>query len=230
MSPAGIQDTGREAPLPIVVLISGNGSNLQAIIDAIDERGLPARIRAVISNRADAFGLERARRAGIPTEVLDHREFASRQDYDRALMARIDAHEPALVVLAGFMRILTPALVEHYLGRMLNIHPSLLPKYRGLDTHRRALEDGELEHGCTVHFVTPDLDSGPVVLQAAVPVRPDDDAGALARRVQEQEHLIYPLAIRWFAEGRLRLAGTQATLDGHPIDAADYQGNPELAG
>jgi len=230
MQPPGIQGTGRDAPLPIVVLISGNGSNLQAIIDAIVERGLPARIHAVISNRADAFGLERARRAGIPTEILDHREFTSREDYDHTLMSRIDAHKPALVVLAGFMRILTPALVEHYLGRMLNIHPSLLPKYRGLETHRRALEDGELEHGCTVHFVTPDLDSGPVVLQAAVPVRPDDDAAELARRVQAQEHLIYPLAIRWFAEGRLRLADGQALLDGHPIEAADYHGNPELAG
>jgi len=230
MPAPGSQGTGHAAPLPIVVLISGNGTNLQAIIDAIAEGTLPARIAAVISNRAGAAGLERARRADLPTEVLDHREFTSREDYDRALMARIDTHAPGLVVLAGFMRILTPAFVEHYLGRLLNIHPSLLPKYRGLDTHRRALDDGELEHGCTVHFVTPDLDSGPVIVQAAVPVRPDDDAAALARRVQDREHAIYPLAIRWFAEGRLRLADGRALLDGRPIEAADCRRAPEPAG
>ncbi len=202
--------------LPVVVLISGGGSNLQSIIDAADS-GLPIEIRAVISNRADAYGLERARRAGIPTEVLNHREYADRAAYDTALAERIDRYAPKLVILAGFMRILSDAFVRRYQGRMLNIHPSLLPKFRGLDTHRRCLEAGEKEHGATVHFVTPDLDAGPVVIQARVPVNADDTPGSLAARVLEQEHRIYPQAIRWFAEGRLSLQGGRACLDDEPL-------------
>ena len=202
--------------LPVVILISGSGSNLQAIIDAARD-DLPVDIRAVISNQADAYGLERARRAGIPAEVLDHREYDSREAFDAALMQRIDAHAPGLVVLAGFMRILTPAFVGHYQGRMLNIHPSLLPDLRGLDTHRRALEAGHREHGASVHFVTPELDGGPVIVQARVPVQAGEEPELLARRVLEKEHVIYPLAIRWFAEGRLRLRGNQVELDGKPL-------------
>ena len=155
--------------LPLVVLISGSGSNLQAIIDAVHRGELPAEIRAVISNRPEAFGLERARRAGIPTTVIDHRRFADRESFDAALQAAIDGYHPALVVLAGFMRILTPAFVRHYLGRMLNVHPSLLPAFRGLDTHRRALAAGASEHGLSIHFVTDELDGGPVIVQQKIP-------------------------------------------------------------
>jgi len=179
-------------PMPVVVLISGGGTNLQAIIDAA-AKGLPIDIRAVISNRPGAFGLERAERAGIATEVLDHRDFPDRAAYDAALMARIDAYRPGLVVMAGFMRILGDDFVRHYEGRMLNIHPSLLPRYRGLDTHARCLENGDREHGATVHF--------------------------LAKRVLEQEHRIYPQAIAWFAEGRLTLREGRACLDGEPLQA-----------
>lgn len=186
-------------PLPVVVLLSGSGSNLQAIMDA----DLPIDIVAVISNRACAYGLERARQQGIPTEVLPGKDFASREDYDQALQQRIDHYQPGLVVLAGFMRILTEDFVRHYEGRMLNIHPSLLPKYRGLHTHQRALDAGDSEHGCSVHFVTPELDAGPVILQAKVPVLEGDTAETLAARVLEQEHRAYPEAIRRFASGQL---------------------------
>ncbi len=206
--------------LPIVVLISGSGSNLQAILDAAARGELPVEVRAVISNRPDAKGLARAQQAGIPTVVVDHTAFASRQDYDRALMAQIDRFAPKLVVLAGFMRLLTDEFTSHYAGRMLNIHPSLLPAYKGLHTHRRALEDGAGEHGASVHFVTAELDGGPVIVQARVPVHPGDTPERLAERVLEQEHRIYPQAIRWFAEGRLRLGEDgRAWLDGRPLNA-----------
>ncbi|MCC5808941.1 MAG: phosphoribosylglycinamide formyltransferase [Ectothiorhodospiraceae bacterium] len=198
----------------LVVLISGAGTNLQALMDADD---LPVNIKAVISNRADAGGLERARRAGIPTRVLPHQDFESREAYDSALAELIDAYRPDLVVLAGFMRILSDRFVEHYTGRMLNIHPSLLPAFRGLHTHRRALEAGCAEHGCSVHFVTPDLDAGPVIVQARVAVSRDDSETTLAARVQQQEHRIYPLAVRWFAEGRLRLCENGILMDGKPM-------------
>ena len=182
--------------------------------------GLPARVAAVISNRADAAGLALARAANIPTAVLDHRDFASREDFDAALAAEIDRHAPALVVLAGFMRVLTAGFVERYRGRLINIHPSLLPAFAGLATHRRALEAGVRIHGCTVHFVTHDLDGGPIVAQAAVAVLPDDDESALAARVLEQEHRLYPQAIRWFLEGRLILgADGRARLGGAPVPA-----------
>ncbi len=213
----------RDAPLPVVILISGGGSNLQAIIDATRAGRLPIEIRAVISNRPDAGGLARAERAGIPTHVLDHTRFEGREAFDRALAELIDHFQPALVVLAGFMRILTPEFVEHYRGRMLNIHPSLLPDFQGLDTHRRALEAGAREHGASVHFVTPELDGGPVVVRAVVPVLEDDTPERLAARVLEQEHRIYPEAIGLFAQGRLKLEGDTALLDGEPIPQRSRQ-------
>lgn len=205
------------AHLRVVALISGSGSNLQALIDRQAE-GLPIEIVAVISNRADAFGLERARRAGIPAEVLDHRDYAGREPYEEELRALIDSYAPGLVILAGFMRILTPAFVEHYAGRMLNIHPSLLPKFRGLQTHQRALDAEEREHGASVHFVTSELDGGPVVVQARLDIHPGEDAATLAQRVLAQEHIIYPRAVGWFAQGRLRLGGDgRPWLDGEPM-------------
>ena len=200
--------------LPIVVLISGSGSNLQALIDAAAKDELDVEIRAVISNRPNAGGLQRARDAGIPAEVLDHKTFESRETFDQALQKYIDSFEPKLVVLAGFMRLLTDDFVNHYLGRMLNIHPSLLPAYTGLNTHQRALEAGETRHGASVHFVTAELDGGPLILQASVDVQSDDTAEVLAARVLEQEHKIYPLAVQWFAEGRLQLREQHAWLDG----------------
>ncbi|AFM34194.1 MULTISPECIES: phosphoribosylglycinamide formyltransferase [Stutzerimonas stutzeri subgroup] len=206
----------------VVVLISGSGSNLQALIDSQAEDN-PARIRAVISNRADAFGLTRAQDADIPTAVLDHKAFDGRESFDAALMAVIDEHAPDLVILAGFMRILTPGFVRHYQGRLLNIHPSLLPKYKGLDTHRRALEAGDSEHGCSVHFVTEELDGGPVAIQAALAVDPGVNIEQLTQRVHSAEHQIYPLAMRWFAEGRLRLAEQGAMLDDVNLPASGYQ-------
>jgi phosphoribosylglycinamide formyltransferase-1 len=190
--------------LPLVVLISGSGSNLQSIIDAATT-DLPVEIKAVISNKDDAYGLERARTAGIETRVLDHKEFPDRDSYDQALGDLIEEYQPGLVILAGFMRILTPALVNRFHGRMFNIHPSLLPKYRGLHTHQRALEAGDKIHGATVHFVTEELDGGPLIIQAQVPILEQDDPDTLAARVLKQEHTIYPLAIRMFAEGELRM-------------------------
>jgi len=195
---------GSQKPCSLVVLISGNGSNLQAIIDATTQEQIPARIVAVISNRADAHGLKRAQQAGIATAVLDSKDHPAREEYDQALQQLIDSYQPDLLVLAGFMRILTPALVEHYHGHMLNIHPSLLPRHRGLHTHRSALESGDSKHGASVHFVTAELDSGPVVLQATVPVHASDTESELAARVLEQEHHIYPMVIGWFAQNRLK--------------------------
>ncbi|PZR29869.1 MAG: phosphoribosylglycinamide formyltransferase [Ectopseudomonas oleovorans] len=209
-------------PCNVVVLISGSGSNLQALIDSVGHDGNPARIAAVICNRADAYGLERAKQAGIATGLLDHKQFDGRDAFDAALIQTIDAHQPDLVVLAGFMRILTPGFVQHYAGRLLNIHPSLLPKHKGLHTHQRALEAGDSEHGCSVHFVTEELDGGPLVVQAVLPVMADDTAESLARRVHQQEHQIYPLAVRWFAEGRLRLGAQGAMLDGQPLPASGH--------
>jgi len=193
----------------IVILISGRGSNMEAMLAA----RLPVHIAAVISNRPDAKGLETAARAGIDTAVLDHKQFASRESFDQALATLIDGYQPDLVVLAGFMRILTPAFVEHYAGRMLNIHPSLLPSFPGLHTHQRAIEAGVRIHGCTVHFVTADLDHGPVVVQAAVVVQPDDTEATLAARVLAEEHKVYPQAVRWIAEDRLRLVNGRVEID-----------------
>jgi phosphoribosylglycinamide formyltransferase-1 len=206
----------------IVVLISGSGSNLQAILDAVASGFIAGRVRAVISNKANVFGLERAQQAGVATAVLDHKAYADRLSYDAALLAAIDEHQPDLVVLAGFMRILTPEFVTHYQGRLFNIHPSLLPKYQGLHTHQRAIDAGDVEHGCSVHFVTAELDGGPVVLQAKVPIFPGDDANTVAARVHEQEHQIYPLVIRWFCQNRLQQRSDQALLDGQVLSKHGY--------
>ncbi|WP_028694789.1 phosphoribosylglycinamide formyltransferase [Pseudomonas cremoricolorata] len=206
----------------VVVLLSGSGSNLQALIDSSAAPGSKVRVRAVIANRADAYGLQRAEAAGIATAVLDHKGFDGRDAFDAALMALIDGFAPQLVVLAGFMRILSGGFVRNYQGRLLNIHPSLLPLYKGLHTHQRALEAGDAEHGCSVHFVTEELDGGPLVVQAVIAVEPDDTAQSLAQRVHRQEHQIYPLAVRWFAEGRLRLGEEGALLDGQPLPASGH--------
>ena len=197
----------------IVILISGRGSNMVALIDAAASGTLPVRVAAVLANRPDAKGLEVAAAAGVVTRVVDHRLYSDRESFDAAMAEAIDAYSPDLVVLAGFMRILSDGFVAHYEGRLINIHPSLLPSFPGLHTHQRALDDGVRVHGCTVHFVTPTLDHGPIVVQAAVPVLDGDDATVLAARVLEQEHRIYPLAVRWFAEGRLRLEDGRVRLD-----------------
>jgi phosphoribosylglycinamide formyltransferase-1 len=189
----------------IVILISGRGSNMQAIVEQAQQGRLPIDVRAIISNNPDA---------GIPTEAISHRDFPGRESFDQALMAAIDAYRPDLVVLAGFMRILGRKLVDHYAGRLINIHPALLPDFPGLDTHARALAAGHPRHGATVHFVINEVDSGPIIAQAAVDVKPGDDPDTLAARVLEQEHRIYPLAIRWFAEGRLSIQGGEVLLDG----------------
>lgn len=199
----------------IAVLISGSGTNLQAIIDAVRDGSIPGTINRVISNRPGAGGLERAARAGIGTEVIDHRIFSSRTDYDRALAERLDTAQPDLIVLAGFMRILGDAFVGRFLGRLINIHPSLLPAYRGLHTHERALEAGEHHHGCSVHYVIPELDAGPVIAQAAVAIQSGETADILARRVQAMEHRLYPEVVRWIAEGRVALDGGRVRQDGH---------------
>lgn len=211
----------------IVILISGRGSNMEALIRARDAGELPVNITAVISNRPDAKGLATAEAAGIPTWVMNHKAFPDRESFDAALAECIDGFAPDLVVLAGFMRILTEGFVRHYEGRLLNIHPSLLPSFPGLHTHQAALDEGVRIHGCTVHFVTPALDHGPVVLQAAVPVLDGDDEDTLSARVLAQEHRIYPQAVRWFAEGRLRLEGGKVRIDA-PLDGAGALISPVL--
>ncbi len=192
----------------IVILISGRGSNMQAILEA----KLDAQIAAVISNTPAAAGLQIARDAGVDAKAVNHRDYPDRTSFDRALADTIAGYRPDLIVLAGFMRILTEEFIGRFSGRIMNIHPSLLPAFPGLDTHRRAIEEGVRLHGCTVHFVTPTLDHGPIVVQAAVPVLPDDDEERLAARVLEQEHLVYPQAIRWFLDGRLTLEGNRVKL------------------
>lgn len=206
----------------IVVLVSGNGSNLQAILDACQQGRIHGSVAAVFSNKAEAFGLERARKANVPAHALAAAQFADREAFDRQLMLEIDAYAPDLVVLAGYMRILSPAFVQHYAGRMLNIHPSLLPKYPGLHTHRQAMENGDDEHGTSVHFVTEELDGGPVILQAKVPVYSDDSEADVAARVQHQEHAIYPLVVSWFMDGRLAMRNDAAWLDGQPLSAEGH--------
>lgn len=206
----------------VVVLISGSGSNLQALIDGVQTGELLVDLVAVISNRPDVLGLERAAKANIPAEVLDHKAFSDRESFDRALMDKIDSYAPDLIVLAGFMRILTPEFTQHYLGRMFNIHPSLLPKFQGLHTHQRAIDACEKQHGVTVHFVTAELDGGPAIVQACVPIFADDDASSLAKRVQRQEHVIYPLAVKWFAEGNLRMIDGKSVLKGEPLPTSGF--------
>ena len=202
------------APCRLVVLISGRGSNLKAIIDAIGRRELPAEVCAVITNRPDAPGLAHARAAGIRVETIDHCAYADRESFDAALSACIDRYRPDLVVLAGFMRVLTKSFIEHYAGRLMNIHPSLLPAFPGLKTHERALAAGVEVHGATVHFVGTEVDAGPIICQARVPVMAGDTPTSLAQRVLEQEHRLYPRVIKWFAEGRLALRGQEVLLDG----------------
>ena len=206
----------------VVVLISGNGSNLQALLNQQQLGQLGGEIVAVISNKADAYGLTRAKAAGISSEVIANADFANRAAFDHALMAAIDRHQPHLVVLAGFMRILTSDFVNHYQNRLLNIHPSLLPSYPGLDTHAKAIANNDENHGCSVHFVTEEVDGGPVVLQARVPVFADDTPDSLAERVQVQEHAIYPLVVRWFNEGRLVMQQGAAFLDGALLPKQGY--------
>ena len=207
----------------IVCVISGRGSNLEAILrNARDEawdKAIPARVACVISNRADAAGLDVARAFGVPTAVIPHGGFAARGAFDEALAQAIDAHQPALVVLAGFMRVLTPAFVGRYAGRLINIHPSLLPVFPGLATHRHALASGVRVHGCTVHFVSSEVDGGPIIAQAAVPVRPDDSEELLAARVLAQEHRLLPRCVRWVCEGRIRLEDGRVIARDLPVDA-----------
>jgi phosphoribosylglycinamide formyltransferase-1 len=193
----------------VVVLISGRGSNMEALL----ARGIP--VSAVISNRADAKGLETAARHGVRTAVVEHRSYPTREAFDEALAAQVDRFSPKLVVLAGFMRVLTPGFVGRYTGRLLNIHPSLLPAFPGLHTHERALQAGVQVHGCTVHFVTAELDHGPIVIQAAVRVRRDDDPQSLAARVLEQEHVVYPRAVQWFLEDRLVIRDGRVRVEGN---------------
>ena len=206
----------------LVVLISGNGSNLQSILDACASGRINGSVAAVFSNKASAYGLTRAREAQVPAHALAASDFADREAFDRQLMQEIDAYAPDLVVLAGYMRILSPAFVAHYQHRLLNIHPSLLPKYPGLNTHRQALENGDAEHGTSVHFVTDELDGGPIVLQAKVPVFAGDSEDEIVARVQHQEHAIYPLAIGWFLTGRLTMRDNRAWLDGEPLPPQGY--------
>ena len=209
----------------IVILISGSGSNLQAIINAVAEKEIHAHISAVISNRPNALGLEKAKSAGIDTIVIDHTEFTERPQFDKALSEQVAKLKPDLIVLAGFMRILPETFIKQYEDRILNIHPSLLPEFKGMHTHRRALEAGKKVHGASVHFVSNELDSGPVVIQAKLAVLNDDEA-SLAARVLKQEHIIYPLAIEWFISGRLRLINNQVHFDNKPVKkSAIWQSN-----
>jgi phosphoribosylglycinamide formyltransferase-1 len=203
-------------------LISGGGTNLQAIIDACSDSNYPAKVVGVVSNKVDAYGLTRAENADIATIALSHKDFDSREDYDQALIKKIDCFNADLIVLAGFMRILTPNFVQHYQGKLLNIHPSLLPKYQGLNTHQRAIDAGDDVHGVSVHFVTEELDGGPVILQAKVPVFEGDNCDDLAARVHEQEHRIYPLVVKWFIEKRLSMQGDNAILDDNILSASGY--------
>ncbi|MBX2809692.1 MAG: phosphoribosylglycinamide formyltransferase [Cellvibrionaceae bacterium] len=207
----------------VVVLLSGSGSNLQALIDRQQMADCPFRIVGVISNRPDAYGIRRAQQANIAHTLIDHTAFCHREAFDRALINAIDNYRPDLIALAGFMRILTPTFVQHYAGRLLNIHPSLLPKYQGLNTHQRVLDAGDKLHGVTVHFVTEELDGGPAIIQAIVAVDPQDTATSLSQRVQQQEHRIYPQALEWFANKRLALEAHRVLLDGQALSASGYQ-------
>lgn len=201
-----------KTPLSLAVLISGRGSNLQSLIESCAREDFPARIAVVISNRPEAAGLDRARKAGIPTEIVDHRLFKDRESFEGALDATLRRYPLDLICLAGFMRILTSGFVEKWPDRIINIHPSLLPDYKGLDTHARALADGRAEAGCTIHFVRPAMDDGPILLQKRVAVQPQDTVDTLAARVLEQEHIAYPEAVRLIAEGRVRIEGERVVL------------------
>ena len=216
--------------LPIAVLISGGGTNLQAIIDAIAGNRLDAKIEVVLSNRADAFGLVRAKNRGIPTEILDHKAFPSREAYDQAIVDLLRARSVQLVALAGFMRLLSPVLVRAFSNRIMNIHPALLPSFPGLHVQKKALEHGVRFSGCTVHFVNEECDEGPIIIQAVVPVFPDDSEEQLAERILQQEHRIYPRAIQLSAEGRLHVVGRKVMVDGLARDQAQIVVHPPLDG
>lgn len=207
----------------IVVLISGSGSNFQAILDHCQQGSIDGQIVAVISNRDDAFGLKRAEMAGIPGHFINHKSFNGREDFDQALIEAIDAYQPDLVVLAGFMRILSADFVRHYMGRLFNIHPSLLPRYKGLNTHQRVLDAGDSEHGCTVHFVTEELDGGPLVIQAKITLQTSDTIESLQTKVHALEHQIYPLAVSWFCAERLEQSKDGVLLDGSLLPASGFQ-------
>ncbi|WP_082872547.1 phosphoribosylglycinamide formyltransferase [Alcanivorax sp. HI0044] len=206
----------------LAVLISGSGTNLQAIMDAQKAGTLDAEIAVVFSNRANAAGLERAAQAGIPTASLDHRDYPDREQFDQAMIEVLTPYAPDTVVLAGFMRILSAVFVRHYAGQLINIHPSLLPKYRGLNTHARALEAGDSEHGCSIHFVTEELDGGPLIAQAPIAVHANDTVDSLSKRVQQREHLLYPQVLQWRAQARLELTDNGVVLDGKPLPAQGY--------
>ncbi|AYA39980.1 phosphoribosylglycinamide formyltransferase [Xenorhabdus nematophila] len=206
----------------IVVLISGNGSNLQSIIDACQQNRINGHIAAVFSNNADAYGLQRAEQAEIPAHHINPQAYTDRTSYDLALLHAIDQYQPDLVVLAGYMRILSSGFVQYYQGRLLNIHPSLLPKYPGLHTHQKAIENGDKEHGISIHFVTEELDGGPIILQAKVPIFEDDREEDVIKRVQIQEHNFYPLVISWFLDERLAMKGSTAVMDGHVLPSQGY--------
>ena len=208
---------------PIVVLVSGHGSNLQAIIDAIKQPNYPVAIKAVISDKANAHGLLRAQDANIVTEIISANDYPDRVSFDKKLQAIIDSYQPQLVVLAGFMRILTADLVRHYQGRMINIHPSLLPKYRGLNTHAQALAAKDQIHGCSIHFVTAKLDAGPIICYSKLTIKPDDTKESLKARVQQLEHQLYPKVIKWIASNRLRLTAAGVEYDGTIIDAGGQE-------
>ncbi len=207
------------ARLKVGILISGRGSNMAALIEAARDPAYPAEIACVVSNVASAAGLETARKAGIAAVAIPHKDFPDRESFDRAVSAELEKHGAGLVTLAGFMRIQSPWFPGHWAGRIINIHPSLLPAFKGLHVQQQAIDAGARVSGCTVHFVTPELDSGPIIAQAAVPVLADDTADSLAARILRQEHRLYPLVVRWFAEGRIRLAGGKAEVDGVPQGA-----------
>jgi phosphoribosylglycinamide formyltransferase-1 len=216
--------------VPIGVLISGGGTNLQSIIDAVETRKLDAKIQLVLSNRADASGLERARKHGIATEVLDHKAFAGREAYDRAVVDLLRARGVELVVLAGFMRLLSPVFVKAYSNRIMNIHPALLPAFPGLHVQKKAVEHGVRFAGCTVHFVNEECDEGPIIIQAVVPVFPGDTEDTLAARILQQEHRIYPRAIQLYAEGRLAVVGRKVLVEGLAEDETQALVQPPLEG
>lgn len=216
--------------LPLGVLISGSGTNLQAIINAVEAKQLDAVIRVVISNREDAYGLVRAKKHTIPTEVLDHRKFPSREAYDQALIEILEKHQVELVILAGFMRLLSPVLVKAFSNRIMNVHPALLPAFPGLHVQKKAVEHGVRFSGCTVHFVNEECDEGPIIIQAVVPVFPDDTEESLSARILKEEHRIYPRAIQLYSEGRLRVVGRRVLVDGLEEDENQLLVNPPLKG
>jgi len=216
--------------LPIGVLISGSGTNLQAIIDAVEEKRLDAAIQVVISNREDAFGLVRAKKHNIPTQVVDHKKFPSREAYDQELVEILRQRQGELVILAGFMRLISPVFVKAFSNRAMNIHPALLPSFPGLHVQKKAVEHGVRFSGCTVHFVTEGCDEGPIIIQAVVPVFPDDTEESLAARILKEEHRIYPRAIQLYSEGRLRVAGRVVQVEGLEKDDSQVLTNPPHEG